>query len=135
VVFIPIRAYDNYVFANMVLGMLQHAGINCHIKDEYTVTIDPLLSNAVGGMKLMVQEDSVADALKLITEAEQKYVQSVPCPICKSKSIELIIETTHYTSWYQKIKSRLINGQEQQVKKIYRCNNCQAEMFVLPGLS
>jgi hypothetical protein len=38
------------------MGMLQEAGINCHLQDEYTITIDPLLNYAVGGMKLMVYE-------------------------------------------------------------------------------
>ena len=131
-VYISVRAYDNYVFANMVLGMLQNAGINCHIKDEYTVTIDPLLSPAVGGMKLMVEETSVSYALELLKEAEQSYVRTLSCPVCKQKSLELIVKTTYYTSWYEKIKSRLINGQEQQVKKIYQCKNCHAEFSEMP---
>ena len=52
--FIQVRSYDNYIYANIVLSMLQDSGINCHLKDEYTITIDPLLSPALGGIKLMV---------------------------------------------------------------------------------
>ena len=64
--FIPIRAYDNYLNANMDMGMLQAAGINCHLKDEYTITIDPLLSPALGGMKLMVEEAYLQEALSML---------------------------------------------------------------------
>ncbi len=32
----------------------EEEGINCWLKDENTVTIDPILTNAIGGIKLMV---------------------------------------------------------------------------------
>jgi hypothetical protein len=49
--FIQVRSYDNYIYAHIVLSMLQDAGINCYLKDEYTITIDPLLSPALGGIR------------------------------------------------------------------------------------
>jgi hypothetical protein len=48
--------------------MLQDAGINCHLKDEYTITIDPLLSPALGGIKLMVAGSQLERALELLAE-------------------------------------------------------------------
>jgi hypothetical protein len=66
--FIEIRSYDNYIYAHIVLAKLQDAGINCHLKDEYTITIDPLLSPALGGIKLMVAESQVGRALELLEE-------------------------------------------------------------------
>ena len=68
--FLPLRAYDNYLNANMDMGMLQAAGINCHIKDEYTITIDPLLSPALGGMKLMVEEADLEEARAMLQERD-----------------------------------------------------------------
>lgn len=64
--FIQIRSFDNYIEANIVMHMLQHHDINCHLKDEYTVTIDPFLSPALGGMKLMVHESQLERALELM---------------------------------------------------------------------
>ena len=66
--FIQLRAYDNYIYANIVLSMLQDSGINCHLKDEYTITIDPLLSPALGGIKLMVARSQVDRALELLAQ-------------------------------------------------------------------
>ena len=68
--FLPLRGYDNYMNANMDMGMLQAAGINCHIKDEFTLTIDPILSPAMGGMKLMVEEADFEQAAALLQERD-----------------------------------------------------------------
>ena len=68
--FIEIRSYDNYIYAHIVLNKLQDAGINCHLKDEYTITIDPLLSPALGGIKVMVAESQVERALELLAGTE-----------------------------------------------------------------
>jgi hypothetical protein len=66
--FIQIRSYDNYLSAHIVLARLQDSGINCHLKDEHTLTIDPLLSPALGGIKLMVAGSQVGRALELLEE-------------------------------------------------------------------
>jgi hypothetical protein len=40
--------------------------------NENSVTIDPFLSNAIGGIKLMVAESQVERALELIKETEKR---------------------------------------------------------------
>ncbi|HET6256398.1 MAG TPA: DUF2007 domain-containing protein [Puia sp.] len=67
---IQIRAYDNYIYAHIALAKLQNAGITCFLKDEYTITIDPLLSPMLGGIKLMVPERQVEQAQELLAEPE-----------------------------------------------------------------
>jgi hypothetical protein len=69
--YVHLRSFDNYVNANIQLGMLQDAGINCHLQDEYTITIDPLLNYAIGGMKLMVYETQVPRAMQLLSSTEE----------------------------------------------------------------
>lgn len=122
--FLPIRSYDNYITANLELALLKQAGINCYIKDEYTITIDPLLSPALGGMKLMVEENSAEEAKAILDASDRQYLQSIPCPICNDTSLEMITTIIHYTTWTGRIKSLLINGQEKEVKRFYRCNHC-----------
>jgi len=53
------------------MGRLTDEYINCHLQDEYTVTIDPLLSNAVGGIKLMVAETQAERALEILNTAPE----------------------------------------------------------------
>lgn len=70
--FVHLRSFDNYINANIQLGMLQDEGINCHLRDEYITTIDPLLSNAIGGMKLMVYETQAQRAMRLLEKVDEK---------------------------------------------------------------
>lgn len=133
--FIPIRAYDNYIKAGIELSLLKDAGIVCHLKDEFTVTIDPLLSPALGGMKLMVIEDNVLQAQQLLEKSDQLYLQTIPCPSCGHKSLQHIIETVRFDTWAGKIKSLILNGQEQEVTSFYRCDDCEYECRELPPSS
>jgi len=68
--FVQLRAYDNYISAHISMGMLQDAGINCHLENEHTITLDPFLSPALGGMKLMVYPTQVERAVRLLEQAE-----------------------------------------------------------------
>ena len=71
--YIQLRSFDNYINANIQLGMLQNEGINCHLQDEYIITLDPLLSPAIGGMKLMVHVSQAQRAMKLLEDIEQNH--------------------------------------------------------------
>ena len=64
--FVIVRSYDNYIPAHIDMGRLKEDGINCWLRDENSVTIDPFLSNAIGGIKLMVPENQVELAIKLL---------------------------------------------------------------------
>lgn len=68
--FVQVRSFDNYISAHIRMGMLQEAGINCHLKDELTVTVDPFLSPMLGGMKLMVESSQVQRAIDLLKETD-----------------------------------------------------------------
>ena len=68
--FIAVRSYDNYISAHIILGRLKEEYINCFLQDEYSVTIDPFLSNAIGGIKLMVAESQAERAIELLDSFE-----------------------------------------------------------------
>ena len=52
-----LKTFDSYFLANITLTKLHAAGIECYLQDEFTVTIDPILSNAIGGIKLVVKKE------------------------------------------------------------------------------
>lgn len=70
-----IYAFDNYIPAHLALGRLEQAGINAWLKDEHTVTIDPLLTNALGGIKLMVHPAQAERARTLMDDWEKTATQ------------------------------------------------------------
>jgi len=64
--FIILMTFDNYISAHIIMGRLKEEFINCYLQDENTVTIDPLLSNAIGGIKLMVAEQQAERAMEIL---------------------------------------------------------------------
>ena len=66
--FYCIRRFDTYIPAHIALTKLREAGIEAHLQDEHTVTVDPLLSLAVGGIKLFVPNEQVEDSERILNE-------------------------------------------------------------------
>ena len=64
--FVLLRSYDDYISANIVLGRLREEDINCYLQDEYSVTINPPLSNSIGGIKLMVADTQAKQAEEIL---------------------------------------------------------------------
>src|SRR5205823_5016382 len=85
---VTVKSLDNYFSANILLTRLQAEGIECYLKDENTVTIDPMLSNAIGGIKVVVKKEDEALVIKLIRSYHIKYMLSATCPECGSNSFD-----------------------------------------------
>ena len=120
--YIELRSFNNYIEANIVLQMLQHQDIICHLKDEHIVTIDPLLSPAIGGMKLMVHHSHVERAWDLMEQAENNYLKNIPCPVCHAHALKAVSITKTHTCKLAALASMLLNGHSVELTKIYRCS-------------
>lgn len=127
--FIELNSFDNYMEANIVLNRLRYEGINCHLN---IVTIDPLLSPVIGGMKLMVHEKHVKLAWELLEEAKQQYLKMIACPICKQHTLKAITIAKKYKTLLGALGSMLLNGQPVRVTKQYKCNSCGYDFKELP---
>jgi phage FluMu protein Com len=127
-----IATYDNYMLANMTMGLLTENGIKCQLKDEHIVTIDPLLNPAVGGIKLLVEENDFDAAVALMKEAETDYLKDITCPRCKSNSLVVEEKTNNPTDFWGKLKNQVLFGQSSTYSKGYRCTNCKKYFEELP---
>lgn len=106
---------------------LEEEGIRAYLQDEHTVTIDPILTNAVGGIKLMVARDQAPRALELLAQWEQEYKQAVACPNCGSSNVELVTQTSNPANWFSAITTWLFGNYAVAVKKVYHCFDCGHE--------
>src|SRR5438270_1599815 len=122
--YLPLRSFDNYIEANIVLNMLRHYDITCYLKDENIITIDPLLSPALGGMKLMVHEAHVSRAWDLMESAEAEYLKTIPCPVCKQHALITESITKQHKSKLGALASMLLKGQSVEITRIYKCTAC-----------
>ncbi len=53
----------------IVRSRLEAEGIECNIVDELTVQVNPLYSNAIGGVKLQVRENDAKQAIEILKES------------------------------------------------------------------
>lgn len=119
-----LRSFDNYMYANILLNRLKDQGFDCYLKDENTITIDPVLSPAIGGMKLMVREEQAARAQAFLDQAEAEYLATIPCPTCGQRSIQLLIKTIKPKNFIEALLSQLFVGSVEQEERVYKCSSC-----------
>ena len=122
-----LRTFENYIDANLLLGQLESEGIRCWLKGENTVTIDPILSNAIGGIKLMVLEEDMEKAIELYKLIEQKRRESFACPYCHNHDIEYITSPREPLNWIAAIGTWLLGNYALSAKQVWHCFACKKE--------
>ena len=128
---VTIKTFDNYFTANIILTKLREAGIQCYLADETTATLYPVLLNAIGGIKLTVESNDVAEACELLEKFEEEYLLSVKCPKCGENSIEIISRASP-RNFITSILTWLFSSYAVAPEKIYQCKNCKYESKTLP---
>ncbi|MBS4066298.1 MAG: DUF2007 domain-containing protein [Chitinophagaceae bacterium] len=124
---IPLTSFTNYMDAHLCQMHLQEEGINCWLKDENTVTIDPILTNAIGGIKLMVHESQVERAKELLRIMHNKEHQAIECPNCRSHNVEYIVTNRKASNWLSAITTFVLGDFAMAPHKVYHCFDCGHE--------
>ena len=65
---ITIARFDNIMEASIARARLDAEGIAAFLADEHTVSMNWLLSNAIGGVRLQVADEDAAHALTVLEE-------------------------------------------------------------------
>lgn len=130
--YIPLRSSDNYIYINILLSRLQEEGFDCHLKDENTITLDPLLSPALGGIKLMVREEDADRANAALERIESEYVATIPCPNCGKLTLQRLKKFHAAKNFLSALWSQLTIGSSHQEEKFYRCTYCGYKTDVMP---
>jgi predicted RNA-binding Zn-ribbon protein involved in translation (DUF1610 family) len=128
---VVIRTFSNYFSASILLTKLRDAGIQCYLKDEYTVTMDPLLTNAVGGIKLVINKNVLQEVSQLLARFDEEYRQNAVCPTCGSHNIDLVPKRSA-SNMITAIVSWLFSDYAVSVENVYKCANCGYESVNLP---
>ena len=125
--FIAVDSYTNYIDAHIQLGRLQEEGIDCWLRDESIVTIDPLLTNAIGGIKLMVAENDLQKSLELLNTFRAERKAKTVCPKCGSHNVEFVSTPRKPGNWASVIIGVFITSFAPPVEKVYHCFDCTHE--------
>lgn len=130
---IRIRTFDNYIEANMVAGLLESEGIQSFLQDEFTATIDPMLSNAIGGIKLVVFEQDVARAKEILAIDDIRKRKLMACPKCSAQNVEYIA-VVKPRNWITAIATFMLGSYAAAPDKKYHCFTCSYEFESLEGI-
>jgi DNA-directed RNA polymerase subunit RPC12/RpoP len=128
---VTVQTFDNYFSANIILTRLQSEGIECYLKDENTVTIDPILSNAIGGIKLVVKKEDQHVVTKRLRAYHIDYMLAATCPQCGSNSF-LYVTKPSATNYVTAILTWLFSSYAVAPHYVYQCGNCGYECESLP---
>lgn len=64
--------------AHLDRSRLESEGIDTFVADEHTVNMQWMLSNAIGGVRLQVQEDDLYRARQILAEDRSGLIDDVP---------------------------------------------------------
>ncbi|MFB9056684.1 DUF2007 domain-containing protein [Mariniflexile ostreae] len=120
--------------AQIIKGRLEADGIQVFLSDNLTIDTDPLISNAIGGVKLKVLSSQVLEAQHIL-ETIKKYSiddegSSIQCPNCKSEKIELFSTIKDVKSLFWFLFGVLFSSLPFYTKHKYRCEACKTEFDI-----
>lgn len=115
--------------AQIIKSRLEAEGIEVFLFDQFTVDTDPLVSNAIGGIKLKVWAEDESRALKIL-ETISRYSlddegDEIICPICESTEVELYTNIRDVKSFFTFLFSFLTTALPLYSRHQYHCNNCK----------
>ncbi len=125
--FVLLSSYTNYVEAHIARGVLEEESINCWLKDENTVTIDPILTNAVGGIKLMVAKSQSERAREILDRLRRESKAAHACPKCGSHNVELVSTPRKASNWFSVLIGIFATSYAPAVESVYHCFDCKHE--------
>ena len=112
-------------------GKLESEGIEVFIRDGATIDANPLYSNAVGGVKLYVNNEDADAANQILSQISafslEDNNQIIKCPNCVAKKIEMMTSIKDIKSLLAFVFSALISIYPFHTKHKYKCQSCKFE--------
>ena len=125
-----IQTFPYSTEAYICKGKLEAEGIHAYLHDHNTVDTNPLLSQAVGGVKLFVAADDAVRAREILASIPEFSVDDsgelLHCPNCDATEVEMMTSIKDEKSFFSFLPT-LLFGTFPFVKYRYRCRSCKFE--------
>jgi hypothetical protein len=90
--FYQLATFEYVADVQIVKGKLESEGIPVFLRDENTLNSDPIISNAIGGVKLQVYSKDKEKAEAIYNEIRAYAIDNdgepIVCPNCKAQKSE-----------------------------------------------
>lgn len=84
-----IQTVETVEEAYLLISMLESCEIPCELTNDYIISVDPLMSNAVHGIDILVDEEYVEDASVILNTLKEDRGEK-HCPHCDSSNIRYL---------------------------------------------
>ena len=129
--FKKIATFQYSAEAMITKGRLEADGIEVFMADNMTIDTDPLISNAIGGVKLYVRTEDLEKAKASLAEISRYSVDSkgnsVVCPECGSTKVELMTTVKDGKGFFGFIFGVFLGTLPPVTKHRQHCDNCGHE--------
>ena len=127
------ETFYNPIEANIVKARLMDSGVQCFLSDENTITINPLYTQALGGVKLHIFEKDIPlvkdifqdENIQLPQEETEAGVEN--CPNCGSNHVGYVQATKKRFNLLTMIVSFALMIYPFYAKKTHHCFDCEYE--------
>lgn len=117
--------------AQIVKGRLEADGVQVFLYDNLTIDTDPLVSNAIGGVKLKVYTDQEQQAIEILKSIEKYSInddgKAIQCPNCQSEKVELFSTIKSGKAFFAFLFGFLFGTLPFHTRYNYRCDTCKTE--------
>jgi hypothetical protein len=135
---ITFEHYYDPMLAHIIRTKLEDNGIPCFIADENTIAVNPILNNAIGGIKLKIFERDLEKCREILTQSGDMHEQdhfeideethtAVVCPYCASTNVRYGSATEKKAHWLVVIISVLLTVLPFYARKSWHCFNCRRD--------
>ena len=132
--FVTIARYQYSSEAQIVKGRLETDGIKVFLKDNITIDTDPLVSNAIGGIKLKVSSKDEKVAKEILKSIKAYAVDDsgnpILCANCGRNEVELYSTIDGLKAFLSFVIGILTFTLPFHTRYKYICGNCKTEFPV-----
>lgn len=129
--FSQIANYQYTSEAYLFKGKLESEGVEVFLQNENTINTDPLLSNAVGGVKLFVKSEDVIKAKQILATISEYSVNDkgelLTCPNCGATTITMVTSIKDVKSFFAFLYGLITLSMPLFAKQKYKCESCGFE--------
>ncbi len=132
--FVTIAKFPYSTEAQIIKGRLEADGIEVFLRDNLTIDTDPLVSQAIGGVKLKVLAKDEKEARAILKSIQTYSVddngEPIKCPNCHQEHIELYSTITDFKSFMSFLIGFLFGTLPFSTRYQYKCEDCKTEFPV-----
>lgn len=129
--FVTVAQFTYSAEAQIFKGKLESGGIPVYMADNLTIDIDPLVSNALGGVRLRVPAEDAGKAKEVLASIREFSVdekgEEIHCPNCSSTKIHYFTNISSFKSLVAFLAGFLFGTLPFYTRYSYTCETCKTK--------